>query len=581
MKLFFGNVFSSLSSSVSSLLSFLAVCFGYMMMFSCMLISSCEVIEFELWSGCGSSVMLSLLFDEVSVIFGGVVLVISGSVSLYSKWYMDDEIFYWRFMLIIYAFVGSMLMLIFSANLISLMLGWDGLGLVSFLLVCYYQNSSSLGAAMITVLTNRVGDVLILSSIGLMSSWGDWLVYNRVIFNDLGYVGFFVVVAGMTKSAQMPFCSWLPAAMAAPTPVSSLVHSSTLVTAGVYLIIRCYPLCSDSSGSMFFLKLMSLLTLIMAGMSGSLETDFKKIIALSTLSQLSIMMFAVSVGLPMLAFFHLITHATFKALLFISAGTVIHSNKGSQDLRLLGGMWSSLPITSAIMVVASFSLCGIPFMSGFFSKDLIIEMSMMCTLDVWAYLIMLLGVSFTSLYSIRIVISVLFSMNKVMIMGMAMKEPVEVVISYFCLFFGAVFSGMMMKSHMSTFFYQNFVDSVSFVFIVFIPLYGAVWYINFMVFSNFVWYSKLTNFVSSMWNLKNLSAQPFCSESFMYGYSLARCMDQGWLEKVGPQGVYETLMNLGQFNQKVQSSYFVKLVMFSILFFSIVLFLSLVILVIY
>nr|QKY75026.1 NADH dehydrogenase subunit 5 [Semimytilus algosus] len=543
-----------------SFLSVFAVGFGYLLIVSSLGMKGSLLVDLVLLSSESCSISFVLMIDEISLMFSGVVLVISGSVSLYSKWYMNDEVFYWRFMMLIYLFVGSMLMLIFSANLVTLMLGWDGLGLVSFLLVCYYQNSNSLGASLVTVLMNRVGDVLILSSIGLMSSWGDWLVYNRSLFEDLGFCGILLVLAGMTKSAQMPFSSWLPAAMAAPTPVSSLVHSSTLVTAGVYLVIRCNCICTCSTESMEVLKLLSLMTLVMAGMAGVLESDFKKVIALSTLSQLSMMMFAVSVGLVDIAFFHLVTHATFKALLFLSAGVVIHSNMGCQDLRHLGQCWGKLPVSSGFMMVAGFSLCGLPFMSGFFSKDLIVEMSLTSGMDVWVYLVMLGGVCFTSWYTLRIIISVVFGCNKSVLGSVDVKECYNVIISYCLLFVCAVFTGVVLKSKMKILFYENFVDSLSHFIILFIPFYGGLWLLNSMDMDNFKWDNFTGSFVGSMWNLKTLGAQPLCSGSFMYGMSLGRCLDQGWLEKVGPQGSFESLGKLSQMNQYLQSQYFVKMV---------------------
>nr|YP_009681475.1 NADH dehydrogenase subunit 5 [Mytilisepta keenae]QDO71854.1 NADH dehydrogenase subunit 5 [Mytilisepta keenae] len=545
-------------------LGFFSVLIGYFLMVSSLFMHSCSVLEVVLCVVSSCEVGASFLVDEVSVIFSGVVLVIFGSVSIYSKWYMNDEVFYRRFIILIYLFVGSMIMLIFSSNLVGLMVGWDGLGLVSFLLVCYYQNSSSMGAAMLTVLVNRVGDVFILASIGLMSMWGEFMVYDRFLFESLGYVSFFIILAGMTKSAQMPFCSWLPAAMAAPTPVSSLVHSSTLVTAGVYLIIRCVSLCGLLEVGMEFLKFMSLLTLVMAGMAGLLESDFKKVIALSTLSQLSVMMFSLSLGLYSLAFFHLVTHATFKALLFLSAGAVIHSNKGCQDLRLLGGMWMNLPVSSAVMVVASFSLCGVPFMSGFISKDLIIELSLMNGMDIWFYFFMLLGIMFTSWYSVRVIMSVVFGLNKCVVSSIKISEPLDVIFSYFCLYFGAVFSGYLMVEKMGILVYQSFVDSSFFFFLLFLPFYGGIWFIFSTFLKKTYWFSKIVWFIVSMWNYKFLSAQLPSGSLFVCGNYLVRCMDLGWLEKVGPQGSYELLGKLSKSNQVFQSKYFLSLVLFSV-----------------
>nr|AXP84523.1 NADH dehydrogenase subunit 5 [Perumytilus purpuratus] len=540
---------------------------GYITMLISMFLNSSHLIEIALWEGDSFTISASFIFDDLSVLFSGVVLVISGSVIIYSSWYMSSDQFFSRFIFLIYLFVGSMVMLIYSANLISLMLGWDGLGLVSFLLVCYYQNSKSLGAAMLTVLTNRLGDVFILVSIGLLSTWGDWLVYCRPSMSndDVGVIGFLLVLGGMTKSAQAPFCAWLPEAMSAPTPVSSLVHSSTLVTAGAYLIIRCYSLCGSSLDNMFFLKMMSLLTLVIAGMGGVLETDFKKVVALSTLGQLSLMMFAVSIGLPHIAFFHLINHASFKALLFVSVGAIIHCNKGCQDMRALGMSWKMLPTSSACMVLSSLSLCGLPFLSGFYSKDLLIELSLTCGLDMWSYVVMLFGVSLTSFYSLRVITSALFSSNRVVIMDsdMRVEEPFNLVLSYCCLAMGAVLSGFYMELNMTTdLFFYDFIDFLVFSFIMVLPIIGFFMLRYSIGYDTINEPSHFATFVILMFNFSSLSTQPFCVVGFKCGYFLVRSMDQGWLEHLGPQGAFKYLGELSKSNQKIQSYYFVKLIWF-------------------
>nr|YP_009521274.1 NADH dehydrogenase subunit 5 [Perumytilus purpuratus]AXP84510.1 NADH dehydrogenase subunit 5 [Perumytilus purpuratus] len=543
---------------------------GYINMLISMFLNSSHLVEVVLWEGGSFSISASFIFDDLSVLFSGVVLVISGSVIIYSKWYMSSDQFFSRFISLIYLFVGSMVMLIYSANLISLMLGWDGLGLVSFLLVCYYQNSKSLGAAMFTVLTNRLGDIFILVSIGLLSTWGDWLVYCRPLMgnDDVSVIGFLLVLGGMTKSAQAPFCAWLPEAMSAPTPVSSLVHSSTLVTAGAYLIIRCYSLCGSSFDNMFFLKMMSLVTLVIAGAGGVVETDFKKVVALSTLSQLSLMMFAVSIGFPHIAFFHLINHASFKALLFVSVGAIIHCNKGCQDMRALGSCWKMMPISSSCMALSSLSLCGLPFLSGFYSKDLLVELSLTCALDMWSYVLMLFGVGLTSFYSLRFIASALFSVNRLVIMDSDMcieEEPFNLVLSYCCLGMGAVLSGFYMELNMTTsFFFYDYTDFLEFTIIMILPIVGvcllrySIGYHMIVVLG----LTRVATFVTLMFNLSSVSTQPFCALGFKCGYSLARSMDHGWLEHLGPQGVFSCLGELSKSNQKIQSYYFVKLIWF-------------------
>nr|YP_009117165.1 NADH dehydrogenase subunit 5 [Perna perna]AJC00155.1 NADH dehydrogenase subunit 5 [Perna perna] len=531
------------------------------------------LLKFPLISYYVFEISFHLMLDEVSLIFMGVVFVISGSVSIYSFWYMDDEKFVLRFIYLIFLFVASMLMLIMVPNLICLMLGWDGLGLVSFLLVCYYQNTKSLSAAMLTALTNRVGDVLILVCIGLLSSYGEWILYNRYNFSAFVGVSSLLMFAGSTKSAQIPFSAWLPAAMAAPTPVSSLVHSSTLVTAGVYLLMRSFWLMEPSNLTLGVLKVMSLLTMLMAGMVALLEVDFKKVIALSTLSQLGVMMFSLSMKLPYVAFFHLVTHASFKALLFVTAGCVIHSNFGTQDMRLLGKCWTELPISMSFMSVASFSLAGVPFMSGFYSKDLIIELSLMNSDTLIVYLIMMVSVSFTSWYSFRLAVSVIWGLNKSVLKSVVSKESGVLVISYFSLFFCAVFSGWVIHQKYGQVSFSTFIDSVLFGAVCLIPVFGLGGFFYCLdhseIHMNMVWYPKLTKFVLSMWNFKLFSTQFLVMPAMKCSYKVCRSLDQGWLETLGPQGVFSCLSKASQKNQVIQSRYFLSLLM--VLFFVVLL----------
>lgn len=228
-----------------------------------------------------------------------------------------------KFIYIIFLFVASIALIILSPNIIRILLGWDGLGLVSYCLVIYYHNVKSYNSGMLTILSNRLGDIAILLCISWIVNFGSFnFYYIQYIDYDLYVILLLVVIAAITKRAQIPFSAWLPAAMAAPTPVSSLVHSSTLVTAGVYLLIRFHNLLEYNS----YLLVISVLTLFMSGLGANYEIDLKKIIALSTLSQLGIIMFILSLGQYEIAFFHLVRHATFKSLLFLCAGYYIHNN---------------------------------------------------------------------------------------------------------------------------------------------------------------------------------------------------------------------------------------------------------------
>nr|AOR87183.1 NADH dehydrogenase subunit 5 [Xystodesmus sp. YD-2016] len=347
----------------------------------------------------GMDMGILILFDWMSLIFCGVVLLISGCVFYYMVGYMSGDKTIVRFGLLVFLFVISMVCVIFSPSFISILLGWDGLGLVSYCLVIYYGNFKSYNAGMITGVSNRVGDVGLLLTIGFLFMYGSWDFY--MLEGHLGWwiMASFVVLAGFTKSAQIPFSAWLPAAMAAPTPVSALVHSSTLVTAGVYLFIRFYGVISGVWWLGLVILYGGVITLFMAGLSALFEQDMKKIIALSTLSQLGVMMVSVGVGNVDLAFFHLICHAIFKALLFLCGGKMIHSFGGYQDVRFMGGIVMGLPVSCVSLNVANFSLCGFPFMAGFYSKDLILEGVGFWGLNLLCVLMLMVGVMFTCMYT--------------------------------------------------------------------------------------------------------------------------------------------------------------------------------------
>nr|YP_009349773.1 NADH dehydrogenase subunit 5 [Pseudokuzicus pieli]AQM39818.1 NADH dehydrogenase subunit 5 [Pseudokuzicus pieli] len=391
---------------VSFIFLFLMALFMVMMGFYFIMNDMVVFIEWEIFSLNSSSLVMTFLFDWMSLLFMGFVLFISSLVIFYSEEYMYGDLVIDRFILLVLMFVLSMMFLIISPNLISILLGWDGLGLVSYCLVIYYQNVKSYSAGMLTALSNRIGDVALLMAIAWMLNFGSWnyIYYLDVMKNSLvmSVMTGLVVLAAMTKSAQIPFSSWLPAAMAAPTPVSALVHSSTLVTAGVYLLIRFNSVIVDNKlGKM--LLLISGLTMFMAGLGANFEYDLKKIIALSTLSQLGLMMSILAMGFPKLAFFHLLTHALFKALLFMCAGSVIHNMKNSQDIRFMGGLCMQMPLTIICFNVSNLALCGMPFLAGFYSKDLILEIVSLSYLNLFSFFLYFFSTGLTVCYSLRLV----------------------------------------------------------------------------------------------------------------------------------------------------------------------------------
>ena len=281
--------------------------------------------------------------------------------------------------------------------------------MTSFLLVIYYNNRDSLSAGIITALINRVGDVFFILVIGAMSSYLSFGCYRgqEAVWVLLRIL---VLLGRVTKRAQVPFSAWLPEAMAAPTPVSTLVHSSTLVTAGVYVIIRFSELLRRVA--VYALLFCSMITVIIAGMGGTIEVDIKKVIALSTLRQVGIIMFSIRVGAVVVAFFHLVVHAFFKALMFMCMGGVIFYSGGYQDARFLGSLWQKMPLASALMILRNISLIGLPFMSGFYSKELIISHFLVDSCSLVGFVMLFFSLVLTMAYGVRILLLIIVSRER-------------------------------------------------------------------------------------------------------------------------------------------------------------------------
>nr|AIY61900.1 NADH dehydrogenase subunit 5 [Basidentitermes aurivillii] len=507
----------------------------------------------------GSSIIMTFLFDWMSLLFMGFVFIISSLVILYSDDYMFGDLSLVRFIFLVLMFVVSMMFLIISPNIISILLGWDGLGLVSYLLVIYYQNVSSYGAGMLTVLSNRIGDVALLMVIAWMINFGSWsFIYYLEFMSgsvEMELISFLVVLAAMTKSAQIPFSSWLPAAMAAPTPVSALVHSSTLVTAGVYLLIRFSP--SFSYWLNVFLLLVSGLTMFMAGLGANFEFDLKSIIALSTLSQLGLMIMTISIGLSSLAFFHLLTHALFKALLFMCAGGVIHSMGDSQDIRFMGGLSIYMPFTSSSLMVSNFALCGMPFLAGFYSKDYILEMFSMSYVNMFGFLLLFLSTGLTVCYSFRLFYFVMCGDFNFVPTYSMVETNYNMMFGMIGLLIMTVFGGGFLMwlicptpSVICLPYYLSFLT----LFVVFV---GA--WIGYSV-AGFAFGDKLfsmylystSSYVGSMWFMPFFSTYGVSFSPLEVGYKATSVFDSGWMEYFGGQGLYWVLFNLGKVNQWFQ-----------------------------
>nr|QNZ88942.1 NADH dehydrogenase subunit 5 [Hemiclepsis yangtzenensis] len=507
-----------------------------------MYVNKIIIMEWELISMYLSPLNITLILDMKGALFSSAVLFISSNVLSFSTLYMKEDKFIDRFTTLVLLFVLSMNLLIYIPNLIILLLGWDGLGIVSFILVIYYQNAKSLAAGMITIMTNRVGDVMILLSIALTLNQGHWNIMSMWVNSEIinMQVGM-ILLAAMTKSAQMPFSSWLPAAMAAPTPVSALVHSSTLVTAGVFLLIRFYPFLSYLEWFNYTLLYIAMMTMTMAGLSAAVESDMKKIIALSTLSQLGLMMSALGLNLPLLAYFHMVVHAMFKALLFVCAGTLINSHMHSQDLRWMGNLINQMPMTASCIMVANLAMCGFPFLAAFYTKDMIIELSMYNINSMVTMVLLYMSLGITAFYSLRFNMYVLWSpMNSTPYYKLS--EPESVNKPMILLSLPSIMSGLFL------WWFYPFIDSVMNLSpeMMKMPLM--------MVFSGFMlawmwsyWNKKLVYmlqvFLSYMWYLTPLTTQCFMKYYMMVSKYYLELIDQSWFELEGGLGMNKMIMN--------------------------------------
>lgn len=349
-------------------------------------------------------ITLSFCFDFIRRFFFSCVSIIRAIVFLYRKFYIsvDNKFFtsdQMRFLCVLFLFVASIFFLVFSFSWFIVILGWDGLGVVSFLLVIYYNDSKSLDSGIITFLTNRLGDCFFLLSFIFIFYCGFYSFRYLGISNFILFL-LFVIVGRITKRAQIPFSAWLPAAMAAPTPVSSLVHSSTLVTAGVFLLIRFNYLLISVYPFMIFI---SLITIILGGLFANYELDFKKIVAISTLRQLGFMVFSISVGRWLLGFIHIIFHAFFKSTLFLSTGSLIHFLIGDQDSRVFRGFFISF-FCKLFFLIRCLCLIGFPFSLGFYSKDFILGGLLYLNNSSLICYIFVLSCSLTVSYRIRLLI---------------------------------------------------------------------------------------------------------------------------------------------------------------------------------
>lgn len=497
------------------------------------------------------TINISVLIDWIRCSFISFVLLISFVVVFYRKRYISIDKNLSLFILLVFFFVLSIILLIIRPNLIRILLGWDGLGLISYCLVIYFKNIKSYNAGILTAITNRIGDIIILVAIAWILNFGRWnyLFYFDYDTKNYFLIGVLIVIAAITKRAQIPFSAWLPAAIAAPTPVSALVHSSTLVTAGVYLLIRFSPILLEIKSIIFVLLLISVLTIFISGLGAIFEFDLKKIIALSTLRQLGLIIRSLRIGMVDLAFFHLLTHALFKSLLFICAGYIIHGICNNQDIRIIGGLVIQNPLLFVYFNIRNLSLCGIPFLSGFYSKDIILEKILMGNFNIFIIILYFISIFFTLVYTFRLIYYRIgdnikinryycFNEKDYIILGRMMIIILIVI-------FGGCFMRWLIFIDFSGIFLRKSFKLITSVICVFGGVAG-IFIRNYLHYNKFNLKRKLNWILGEIWFLPYLSTYRVNYLILYIGYYYYKMIDSGWIEKWGGQGLYNTLIYLSK-----------------------------------
>ncbi len=466
---FFGKYIGDRSSEIitSTLVSISAILSVYVF-YQVVINQYEENIVIATWINSGSlDVNWSMLIDPLSAVMLVVVTSVSSLVHIYSIGYMSHDPHKPRFMAYLSLFTFAMLMLVTSDNFIQLFFGWEGVGLCSYFLIGFWFKKETANAAAIKAfVVNRVGDFGFALGIFLIFYLFGTVNYSEVfqqiptmVDKNLSFLGFnfkaidliclLLFIGAMGKSAQILLHTWLPDAMEGPTPVSALIHAATMVTAGVFLVVRCSPIYEYSPLILNLITIVGMTTAFFAATVALVQTDIKKIIAYSTCSQLGYMFFAAGVGAYNVAMFHLFTHAFFKALLFLGSGSVIHAFKDEQNINNMGGVWKKLPYTYALMIIGTLALTGFPFLSGFYSKDAIIEFAYLKgnTTGYYAAGIGIFTAFLTSIYSWRLIFKTFHGEynNKDINIEETHESPLVMLIPLFILSIGAVFAGFLFK----------------------------------------------------------------------------------------------------------------------------------------
>ena len=555
------------------------------------------------WMNVGDfSIVWSLRHDMLSAVMMIVITTVSAMVHIYSIGYMSHDNSKPRFMSYLSLFTFAMLMLVTSDNLIQLFFGWEGVGLASYLLIGFwYHKPSAHTAAMKAFIVNRVGDFgFILGIIAIYSVFGS--LYFDEIFSDveglhklsivmLGFkinvielIAILLFIGAMGKSAQIGLHTWLPDAMEGPTPVSALIHAATMVTAGVFLVCRMSPLLEFAPFALNVITIVGAMTAIFAATIGLTQFDIKRVIAYSTCSQLGYMFFAAGVSAYPASMFHLTTHAFFKALLFLGAGSVIHAMSDEQDMRKMGGIWKKIPITYALMWVGSLALAGIPFFAGYYSKDLILEAAWAASSNsgYFAFWLGCLAAFLTAFYSWRLLLLTFhgnFNSSKE-VLDHVHESPIVMLIPLFVLALGAIFSGWYFYSDFVGYNWKEFWGNSIFIsekhkafklahyvplWVKYLPIFLAILgilcaYLFYILNPNLPKilskkFSLIYNLFFNKWYFDELYDYLFVKSFIKFGNFFWKKGDEGTIDRFGPNGISNLVKNISSKSIIIQSGY--------------------------